>query len=135
MTSMSMAEVFMSGAQLYRPPSELMNAPYAWRRRRLASPCGISGVGSAMTALPPPWGRGKSGSLGVLDDRQDSRRHETSRAHDASVARQLADLDARARAAHLDAAAGARRLDDVLTRDAASGVDQNLDEISLCHTY
>src|SRR5438094_2045888 len=82
-----------------------------------------------------PRGRGKSGSLGVLDDRQDSRRHETSRAHDASVARQLADLDARARAAHLDAAAGAGRLDDVPTRDAASGVDQNLDEISLCHTY
>ena len=71
----------------------------------------------------------------MLDDRQDTRRHETSRAHDASVARQLADLDARARAAHLDAASGPGRLDDVLARGAAAGVHEDLDEISLCHTY
>jgi len=70
----------------------------------------------------------------VFDDREDPGRDKTSRAHDATVARELADLDARARAAHLDAASGPGRLDDVLARGAAAGVHEDLDEISLCHT-
>ena len=69
----------------------------------------------------------------MLDDRQNAGRDEPSRPHHAAVAGQLADLDGRPRAAHLDAASGALGLDDVLPRGAVAGVDQNLDEISLCH--
>src|SRR5919204_3071428 len=73
--------------------------------------------------------------LRVLYDREDPRRDETSRAHDTAVARQLPDLDRRARAAHLDAAPGPGRLDRVLARCAAPGVDEDLDEISFCHVF
>jgi hypothetical protein len=70
----------------------------------------------------------------MLDYRQDARRHKPRGAHYATGASQLADLDGRARAADLDAAAGALGLDDIFPRGAVAGVDQNLDEISLCHT-
>ena len=56
-TSISAADVFMSGAQLYRPPSESMNRPYSCSKRLLDSPSGIAGEGSAITALPPPCGK------------------------------------------------------------------------------
>jgi hypothetical protein len=69
----------------------------------------------------------------MLDDRQDTGRDESRRAHDAAVAGQLADLDGRARAAHLDASSRSLGLDDVLPRGAVAGVDEDLDEISLCH--
>src|SRR5438552_6812098 len=72
--------------------------------------------------------------LGVLDHSQDAWCDETGRADHSSGARQLADLDRRARAAYLDAASGAGGFDHVLTGGAAAGVHQNLDEISLCHT-
>jgi hypothetical protein len=69
----------------------------------------------------------------MLDDRENARRDKPRRADHAAVAGQLADLDGRARAAHLDASSGSLGLDDVLPRSAVSGVDENLDEISLCH--
>jgi hypothetical protein len=69
----------------------------------------------------------------MLDDRQNARCDEPRRADHSSVACQLADLDCRSRAAHLDAASGPLGLDDVLPRGAVAGVDENLDEISLCH--
>ena len=69
----------------------------------------------------------------MLDDCEDAGRYEPRRAHNAAVAGQLADLDGRTRAAHLDAASRALGLDDVLPRGAVAGVDENLDEISLCH--
>ena len=69
----------------------------------------------------------------MLDDRENARRDEPGRADHAAVAGQLADLDRRARAAHLDASSCALGLDDVLPRCAVAGVDENLDEISLCH--
>src|SRR2546430_13639310 len=72
--------------------------------------------------------------LGVLDHSQDAWCDETGRADHSSGTRQLANLDRRARAAHLDAASGAGGFDHVLTGGAAAGVHQNLDEISLCHT-
>src|SRR5690348_11243444 len=70
----------------------------------------------------------------MLDDREHAGRHEARRPHHAAGAGELPNLDGRARAAHLDAPPGARRLDVVLACDATSGVDQNLDEISLGHT-
>jgi hypothetical protein len=69
----------------------------------------------------------------MLDDSKHAGRDEPRCAHDASVARELADLDGRTRAAHLDAASGALGLDDVLPRGAVACVDENLDKISLCH--
>ena len=69
----------------------------------------------------------------MLDDRENTRRDEPRGADYAAVAGQLADLDCRARAAHLDAASGAPGLDDVLPRGAVAGVDEDFDEISLCH--
>src|SRR5690242_6547197 len=65
-TSISADDVLMSGAQLYRPPSELTNAPYSRINRFLAAPCGSSGVGSAITALPPPWGNPTQANFKVI---------------------------------------------------------------------
>src|SRR5260370_33746893 len=70
----------------------------------------------------------------MLNDREDPRRHEARRPHDATCPCQLSNLDCRARAAHLHAAPGARGLDHVFACGTAPGVDQDLDEISLCHT-
>jgi hypothetical protein len=69
----------------------------------------------------------------MLDDRENARCDEPRRADHAAVAGQLTHLDRRSRAAHLDAASGALGFDDVLPRGAVAGVDENLDEISLCH--
>src|SRR5438270_725281 len=70
----------------------------------------------------------------MFDDRQDPGRYESRRPYHAAGSRQLADLDRRARASHLDAPPGAGRLDDVLAGRAAAGVHQDLDKISLRHT-
>src|SRR5438309_314111 len=70
----------------------------------------------------------------MFDDRQAPGRDESRRPYDAAGPRQLADLDRRARAAHLDAPPGACRLNDVLAGRAAAGVHQDLDKISLRHT-
>src|SRR5438067_13359372 len=70
----------------------------------------------------------------MFDDRQDPGRYESRRPYHAAGSRQLADLDRRARASHLDAPPGAGRLDDVLASRAAAGVHQDLAKISLRHT-
>lgn len=69
----------------------------------------------------------------MLDDSENTGCDEPRRAHDTAVAGQLADLDGRARAPHLDAPSGSLGLDDVLPRGAVAGVHEDLDEISLCH--
>ena len=66
-------------------------------------------------------------------DGQDSWGHEPCGSHHTAGAGELTDLDCRARAAHLDTAPGARRFDHVFAGGTASGVHQDLDEISLCH--
>ena len=69
----------------------------------------------------------------MLDYRQNARGDEAGRAHHAAASVQLADLDRRARAADLDASAGAGGFDDVLPGSAVAGVDQDLDKISFGH--
>src|SRR6266852_1314620 len=82
------------------------------------------------------WSLGRSlVFLGVLDHGQDARRDEPCSAHDTAGPRQLPDLDRRARAAHLDAAAGTGGFDHVFTRRTVACIHQNLDKISLRHTF
>src|SRR5205823_3545978 len=92
---------------------------------------GEQGQATEGLALTPRFG--VSGSLGVLDYRQNARSDEACRAHHAAAAVQLADLDRRARAADLDAAPGTGGFDDVLPGSAVAGVDQDLDKISFGH--
>ena len=69
----------------------------------------------------------------MFDYGEDARRHKPGRAYHIAGAGQLTDLDGRARAAHLDAAARALGFDDVFPRRAIARVDEDLDKISLCH--
>ena len=75
---------------------------------------------------------GVSWSLGFRDG-QHAGRDEPCCSHDSARARQLANLDRRAGAAHLDRASGPGRPDDVLPRGARAGVDKDLNEIAFCH--
>jgi hypothetical protein len=69
----------------------------------------------------------------VLDDCQDPRGYEPRRADHSARSGQLADLDRRAGAAHFHGATSLGRLDRVLARGAASGIDKDFDEIAFCH--
>src|SRR5438270_2753020 len=102
-------------------------------RRRRAQPSASRRTRSSDRRLRANTPFGVSGSLGVLDYRQNARGDEACRAHHAATAVQLADLDRRARAADLDAAPGTGGFDDVFPGSAVAGVDQDLDKISFGH--